>query len=41
MTDPAWAEFTADVITPQLPDGFTVLDANGQWMNPEDSSDRR
>ena len=35
VTDPAWAEFTADVITPQLPDGFTVLDANGQWMNPE------
>jgi hypothetical protein len=35
VTDPAWAEFTADVITPQLPDGFTVLDANGQWMNPK------
>ncbi len=34
VTDPAWAEFTAHVITPRLPDGFTVLDANGQWMNP-------
>jgi Protein of unknown function (DUF3574) len=34
VTDPAWAEFSAHVITPQLPDGFTVLDANGQWMNP-------
>ncbi len=41
VTDPAWAEFTARVITPQLPDGFTVLDANGQWMNPLNSSDRR
>ena len=35
VTDPAWAEFTAHVITPQLPDGFTVLDATGQWMNPQ------
>jgi Protein of unknown function (DUF3574) len=34
VTDPAWAEFTAHVITPQLADGFTVVDANGQWMNP-------
>ena len=41
VTDPAWAEFTAHVITPQLPDGFTVLDANGQWMNPAHASDRR
>ncbi len=34
VPDQAWAEFTAGVITPHLPDGFTTLDASGQWMNP-------
>jgi len=34
VTDQAWADFTAQVVTPHLPDGFTVLDAYGQWMNP-------
>ena len=34
VADQAWAEFAADVVTPHLPDGFTVLDAEGQWMNP-------
>jgi hypothetical protein len=29
-----WAAFVADVVTTRLPDGFTVLDAEGQWMNP-------
>jgi hypothetical protein len=33
-TEQEWAEFTADVITPHLPDGFTAFDADGQWMNP-------
>lgn len=31
----AWQSFLADTITPSLPDGFTVYDANGQYMNKE------
>jgi hypothetical protein len=34
LTEQDWAEFTAEVITPHLPDGFTAFDADGQWMNP-------
>ncbi len=34
LTEQEWAEFTAEVITPHLPDGFTAFDADGQWMNP-------
>jgi Protein of unknown function (DUF3574) len=34
LTKQEWSEFTADVITPNLPDGFTAFDADGQWMNP-------
>ena len=34
LTEQEWSEFTADVITPHLPDGFTAFDADGQWMNP-------
>jgi hypothetical protein len=34
VTDRAWADFTTQAVTPHLPDGFTVLDAYGQWMNP-------
>ena len=34
LTDAEWAEFAARVITAQLPNGFTELDAEGQWQNP-------
>jgi hypothetical protein len=34
LTDQEWADFAAQVVTPHLPDGFTVFDADGQWMNP-------
>ena len=34
LTDQEWTQFTADVVTPNLPDGFTALDADGQWQNP-------
>ena len=34
LTDPEWAEFAARIVTAHLPDGFTELDAEGQWMNP-------
>ena len=34
LTDQDWADFAEQVVTPNLPDGFTVFDADGQWMNP-------
>ena len=34
VTDAEWAAFAAHEITPRFPDGFTVLDAQGQWFNP-------
>ena len=34
LTDAEWAEFSAQVITPSFPDGFTVFDGDGQWRNP-------
>jgi hypothetical protein len=35
VTDQQWADFAAQVVTPNLPDGFTAFDADGQWMNPD------
>ena len=35
LTDAEWAEFAAQTITPNFPDGFTVLDGEGQWRNPQ------
>jgi Protein of unknown function (DUF3574) len=29
------AEFAAQTITPNFPDGFTVFDGEGQWRNPQ------
>jgi hypothetical protein len=34
LTDAEWAEFSAQTITPNFPDGFTIFDAEGQWRNP-------
>jgi hypothetical protein len=34
LTDVEWAEFAAQTITPNFPDGFTVFDGEGQWRNP-------
>jgi hypothetical protein len=34
VTDAEWAAFAAHEITPRFPDGFTVMDAQGQWLNP-------
>jgi Asp-tRNA(Asn)/Glu-tRNA(Gln) amidotransferase A subunit family amidase len=31
----AWDRFLADTVTPRFPDGFTVYDARGQWMDPK------
>jgi hypothetical protein len=33
VTDAEWARFMADTVTPAFPDGLTVLDGTGQWMN--------
>ena len=34
LTGVEWAEFAAQTITPNFPDGFTVFDGEGQWRNP-------
>jgi len=34
VTDQEWRDFRNQVITPALPDGYTVLDGQGAWMNP-------
>jgi Protein of unknown function (DUF3574) len=35
LADAEWAEFAAQTITPNFPDGFTVFDGEGQWRNPQ------
>lgn len=35
LTDAEWAEFAAQIITPNFPAGFTVSDGEGQWQNPQ------
>jgi len=35
VSDEEWADFTAQVIARYLPDGFTVHDGAGQWLNPQ------
>jgi hypothetical protein len=35
LTDAEWAEFSAQTIIPNFPDGFTVFDGEGQWRNPQ------
>jgi len=34
LSDAEWAEFAAQVVTPNFPDGFTAFDGEGQWRNP-------
>ena len=34
LTDGEWAEFVAQTVTPNFPDGFTVFDGEGQWRHP-------
>lgn len=34
VSDRQWRDFREQVITPALPDGYTVLDGQGAWMNP-------
>jgi hypothetical protein len=35
VSEAEWADFAARVITPNFPDGFTVLDGAGQWRDPQ------
>lgn len=35
VSEEQWTGFLADIVTPRFPDGFTVLDAYGQWRDPE------
>jgi len=35
VSEGEWADFVAQVITPNFPDGFTVFDGAGQWRNPQ------
>ena len=34
LTDQEWQSFLDDTITANLPNGYTVLDAQGAWINP-------
>ena len=34
LSEAEWAEFAAQTIAPNFPDGFTVFDGEGQWRNP-------
>jgi hypothetical protein len=34
LSEAEWADFAAQIVTPNFPDGFTVTDGNGQWQNP-------
>jgi hypothetical protein len=35
VTQADWSGFVANEITPRFPDGLTVIDATGQWLNPQ------
>ena len=35
VTEQEWESFLADTVTPQFPDGLTVLDARGQWFDTD------
>jgi hypothetical protein len=34
LTDKEWQSFLDATVTANLPNGYTVFDANGGWMNP-------
>jgi hypothetical protein len=35
VTEAEWSSFRDRSITPNLPDGYTVLDGTGAWLNPQ------
>ena len=38
VTAKEWRTFLQRVVTPRFPDGFTVYDGYGQWLNPKTHS---
>ena len=34
VSDTAWDDFLQHVVTPNLPNGYTVFDGTGAWLNP-------
>jgi hypothetical protein len=34
LTEKEWQSFLDDIVTADLPNGYTILDASGAWMNP-------
>lgn len=34
VSEAEWSAFLAEEVTPRFPDGFTVIDAYGQWRDP-------
>jgi Protein of unknown function (DUF3574) len=37
VTPAQWQRFVTEVVTPQFPGGFTVIDAKGQWRDVDGS----
>jgi hypothetical protein len=35
VSEGAWRRFLAREVTPRFPDGLTVIEARGQWRNPQ------
>jgi uncharacterized protein DUF3574 len=33
VTEAEWSDFAAKIIAQQFPDGFTVVDGDGQWLD--------
>lgn len=34
LTDREWSDFAASTVVGEFPDGFTVIDGEGQWLDP-------
>lgn len=35
ISDEQWQQFLDEVVTPNLPEGMTVIDTYGQWLRPD------
>lgn len=40
VSDQDWQRFLAEVVTPRFPDGFTIVDATGQYREQNGSIDK-
>jgi hypothetical protein len=38
VTKQEWSDFVTDVIVKDFPDGFTVTDGEGSWLDPQSKS---